>query len=534
VNIFEKQKEYQNRVQGNWFDMSHTHKTSMQIGRLYPVLVEETLPGDKWRMQTSKMARALPMVSPMMHRVTIQEHWIYVPNRIIWKGWEEYLTVRQEDEVRLMPVMNWWDLSVIPDDYNINQSLGAYMGLPQKPILSPDLPVSALPLAAYVSIWNTYFRNTQITAELEFKLLDGLNEFPTDVNYSYNLKPLVVLWRRDYFTSALPSPTLGIDVPIMESGVVQLNPTRGATQYNKVIQADGGGNPSNAAYVRANFGGSDSQMYDANTNEKLVIDPNGQWLVNAGTIETLKSAFALQSYLEKEVKAGGLYKDSINAHWEVELPDYRVALPEFIGANYQNLVVSEVLSATQNADANLGEMAGHGISTKQSKSMSYVTYEHGWMFCLISIVPDFVLSNTGLHKKWTRLLREDYPNPSFANLGDQPIYNKELHILATSPDAVFGYIPRYSEMKFMSSRVSGMMAAELSYWHLAQEVSTTVALNDEFLYCNNNVWDTERIFAVQSAIEGQQLDHFVLDIYFDLSVFRKLPRYQLPTTLLHS
>lgn len=531
MDIFEQQKKYQNRVDGNWFSMPHTHKTSMHFGRLYPVLVEETLPGDIWKVQTSKMVRALPMVSPAMHRVTIQEHWFYVPNRIIWDGWEEYLTVRQEGDTRLMPQINWWDIGGPPSTYTIQQSVGSYMGLPQ---VSPFtvLPVTALPLGAYVSIWNTYFRNTQITAALEFNLLDGLNDIP-ELDYHYNQRPLVVLWRRDYFTSALPSPTLGIEVPIAQSNLVQLNPTRNSTDYNKVFNADGTAWASDAGLAGRNTL-SDNRLMNVNTGTGAVIDPNGQWIINIGTIEMLKSAFALQSYLEKEVKAGGLYKDSINAHWGIELPDYRVQLPEFIGANYQNLVVSEVLSTTQNADADLGELAGHGISTKQSKEISYKTYEHGWIMCCISILPDFVLTPKGIHRKWTRTLREDYPNPSFANLGDQPIYNKELHANHATVNGVFGYIPRYSEMKFISSRVSGLMAAELSYWHLAQEVSSTVALNSSFLYADMNTWDLERIFAVQTAPEGSQIDNFIVDIYFDCNVYRKLPRYQLPQTLLHS
>lgn len=532
MDIFEQQKKYQNRIDGNWFSMPHTHKTSMHFGRLYPVLVEETLPGDIWKVQTSKMVRALPMVSPAMHRVTIQEHWFYVPNRIIWDGWEEYLTVRQEGNARLMPQINWWDIGGPPSTYTINQSVGSYMGLPQVAPFTV-LPVTALPLGAYVAIWNTYFRNTQITAALEFKLLDGLNDIP-ELEYHYNQRPLTVLWRRDYFTSALPSPTLGIEVPLLQSNLVQLNPTRGTDKYNKVIQADGGGNPSTAAYMRANIGGADSIMYDANTNERLVLDPNGQWIINGGTIEMLKSAFALQSYLEKEVKAGGLYKDSINAHWGIELPDYRVQLPEFIGSNYQNLVVSEVLSTTQNDAADLGELAGHGISTKQSKEISYKTYEHGWIMCCISILPDFVLTPQGVHRKWTRALREDYPNPAFANLGDQAILNKELHANHASVNGVFGYIPRYSEMKFIASRVSGLMSSQLSYWHLAQEVSTTVALNSQFIYADYNTWDLERIFAVQTPPEGSQIDNFIVDVYFDCNVYRKLPRYHLPQTLLHS
>lgn len=531
MDIFEIQKKHENYIDSNYFDLSHTHKTSGHFGRLYPVLVEETLPGDRWKMQTSKMVRALPLVSPVMHRVTIKEHWFYVPNRIIWEGWEEFITVKQENIERLHPVIKIWNNNIIPVTYSWNQVVGSYMGLPLAGV-AQDEYVSALPIAGYVAIWNNYFRNTQITSEIDFKLKDGINVWQSDIPYTYEQPPLLVLWRRDYFTSALPSPTLGVSVPLMQDRGVYLNPD--IVGFNRVLRDDRTA-LAGADYFLQGKPAPTSQLQALGVGP-AVIDPNGQWQVNVGTIEMLKSAFALQAYLEKEVKAGGIYKDIINAHWSVDLPDYRVQLPELIGINYQNLVVSEVLSTTQNLDNNtgapLGEMAGHGISTKTGNQFEYTTLEHGHLFCMISIEPDFVLQPVGLHRKWTRTLREDYPNPAFANLGDQAISNKEIHVEHTQPNSTFGYIPRYSEMKYASSRVSGLMADDLSYWHLAQIVPNNVALNSSFLYINDGVWDLERIF-VYGENGNAQADNFVMDIYFDITVQRKLPRYSLPQTLLH-
>lgn len=521
--------ELDNKTPYNVFDLSHSHKTSFQFGKLYPVLTMETLPGDTFYMSTVKMIRALPLVSPVMHNFTINEHWFYVPHRIIWDGWEEFITVRQEGIERLHPTMAVFRADRKPVNLQWEQCLGVYMGLPYVGtvgIMGGTTQVSALPLAAYISIWNNYYRQTQIMAAVPFELKDGVNVSLTDVSYDYAFAPLPVIWKRDYFTAALPSPTIGIDVPMMQDRGVYLNPD--ITGFNRVLKQN-----------RTAYGVGSVLLGLSGPNEELtggaegpsVIDPNGQWQINPGTIEMLRSAFALQSYLEKENRAGGRYKDVIQAHFNVDIPDYRVSIPEYIGSTYQNIIVSEVLSQTENADAPLGEMAGHGISVRKGGQFKYTTLEHGTLLCLVSIVPEFVLMNRGISKMWRRNLREDYPFPSFANLGEQEILNEEINANHTSPQGVWGYIPRYSEMKYQQSLVTGNMATTLSHWHLAQDVADNVALNSTFLFINQSesIWDLTRIF----GYEGGNPDYFVADIYFDMKVRRALPRYDLPMSLGH-
>lgn len=526
------------RIPQNWIDKSHSHKTSMSFGKLYPLLVEETMPGDKWVMSTTKFVRCLPLVAPVMHQFSINEHWFYVPNRILWDGWEEFITVRQETTERLMPTVRVFSADRKPVNITINQMLGVYMGLPIIGVTAGagGTPITALPLAGYVQIWNNFFRQTQIMQEIEFTLSDGLNTtLSGGVNYDYAFGPLFVLWRRDYFTASLPSPTLGINVPAGSNMNVLLNQT--ATGVNKTYKND---RTAFAGYegagVSPNVGGN--ALYAVTSGLGIVIDPNDQWYVQPSTIETLRSAFALQAYLEKENRAGGRYKDIIEAHYPVKIPDYRVSLPEYIGSTYQNLVISEVLSQTQYQDGgstgdrlNLGDMAGHGISVKKGGRFEYTTLEHGYMYCLVSIVPELTYMNRGIHRMWRREYREDFPMPEFANLGEQAILNEELHAGHVSPQGTFGYVPRYSEMKYSQSRVSGEMADTLSFWHLGQALPTNVALNPAFLSINEAVYDLDRMFAVQNTGDFAYVDNFIADVYFDIKVKRPLPRYGMPANL---
>ena len=46
----------------------------------------------------------------------------------------------------------------------------------------------------------------------------------------------------------------------------------------------------------------------------------------------------------------------------------------------------------------------------------------------------------GLNRFWNKTSRFDFYDPIFANLGEQPIYNKELFMQGTDEDnEVFGY-----------------------------------------------------------------------------------------------
>lgn len=534
------------RIPQNWIDFSHSLKTSFNMGALYPVLVKETMPGDKWRMSTTKFVRCLPLVAPVMHQFTINEHWFYVPNRIIWEGWEEFITVRQETTERLMPQLEIWNPSNKPTNIKWEQIVGNYMGLPAATgfTLGSTYLVTALPVCGYVQIWNNFFRQTQIMSEILCEPIDGINT-TANLIYVYERAPLRVLWKRDYFTAALPSPTLGVSVPLnslqANADVYLKTVAQGGTEPNKVwTAATRGAFPVNNNLIGTTTATFNNSLADGG-GTKTVIDPNGQWYVNLGTIEMLRSAFALQAYLEKENRAGGRYKDVIEAHYPVTIPDYRVNIPEYIGSTYQNLVISEVLQQTPNYGTNeapdytpLGEMGGHGISVKRGGQFEYTCLEHGYMYCLVSIVPELVYNNRGIEKMWRREFREDFPLPEFANLGEQEILFSELNASSPSAGSTFGYVPRYSEMKYAQNRISGEMGSTLDYWHLGQTIGSTAVLNASFLTIDQAVYDLDRMFAIEGTEEFPYFDNFVADIYFDINIKRALPRFGLPANLTHN
>ena len=81
-----------NAPKRNVFDLSHERKMTMKMGYLTPILLSEVLPGDKFNVRMEILMRTMPMLAPMMHRVNVYLHFFFVPYRLIWNDWEDFIT----------------------------------------------------------------------------------------------------------------------------------------------------------------------------------------------------------------------------------------------------------------------------------------------------------------------------------------------------------------------------------------------------------------------------------------------------------
>lgn len=63
------------------------------MGKLVPIHVQECIPGDKFNFKAVNFLRMAPMIAPVMHQVKVHIHHFYIPNRLVWDGWEEFITL---------------------------------------------------------------------------------------------------------------------------------------------------------------------------------------------------------------------------------------------------------------------------------------------------------------------------------------------------------------------------------------------------------------------------------------------------------
>jgi len=524
------------RVDSSRFDLGHEKKLTFNMGQLVPVCLMEAVPGDRFSLSYANLLRFAPLVSPVMHRVRVKTEYFFVPNRILFPEWEEFIT-----GVSGTPVA----APTVTIDGNVPVgSLADYLGIPPGDYSLNPLDVSAIPMAAYYKIYDEWYRDQNLISEKFAELIPGNNPL---YDIKTLAKPLNRAWEHDYFTSALPTAQQGqdVDLPLVNQQEVEVTARdngsiAGNTGFFRT-SSDFAPLSGDSTYISSAAGPSPltSGMRSVESGAPLMYDPHGTLVVDiqaeAATINDLREAFSLQAFLERTIRGGARYIEQIFSHFGVKSSDARLQRPELIGRSVQNMVISEVLSTAQSsndgstAEIAVGSMAGHAISVGGNDTFTYNCEEHGFIIGLVSVIPDTAYQD-GLHRLFSRKDRLDYIWPSFAHLGEQEIYNKEIMCHDVdgsiySPDNVFGYVPRYSEYRYHPSGVAGQFRDTLSFWTLGRQFSPDAPpnLNDEFVTCE----PSRDIFAVVDP----EVDTIFAQVINNHTVVRKLPRYGVPSTL---
>lgn len=539
----------------NVFNLSYENKLTMNMGELVPIMCMPIVPGDKFRVNTEALVRLAPLVAPMMHRVNVYTHYFFVPNRLVWDKWEDFITKGIDGEdVPVLPFLQLQDnLATTEADFRRyfgDSTLWDYLGLPtvkgigskvhQGIVNGVHFPngfrVSALPFRAYQLIYNEYYRDQNLTEAVPLNLGSGSD--------NSNLANLTYLrrrsWEKDYFTSALPWLQRGPEVTVPVGGAfgdVVVDPSAG---YQKFIDRNGdvytptttvtegmiqmgapGATPSVTGEMMA---GSNAGAFK--TQAHVWLDPNGTLKVNgdeAGiSIQDLRTSNALQRWFERNARGGSRYIEQILAHFGVRSSDARLQRPQFLGGGKMPVAVSEVLqTSSTDATSPQANMAGHGISAGVNNGFKHYFEEHGYVIGLMSIMPRTGYQQ-GVPRDFTKFDNMDFYFPEFAHLSEQEIKNQELYVSndPTYNEGTFGYTPRYAEYKYHESEAHGDFRGNMSFWHLNRIFTNKPNLNTTFVECN----PSNRVFATS----GTRDDKFWVQIYQDVKALRLMPKYGTP------
>lgn len=511
------------RPPSSTFDLSHDKKLSCKMGQLVPILCMETVPGDRFTVSSAQMLRFAPMLAPVMHQISVYTHFYFVPNRILWSNWEDFITGGEDGTAA--PTFPYISLSSIA-----NGDLADYLGLPYA-IASADY--NALPFAAYQAIYGEYYRDQNLqtsTTQKKYDCVDGDNSAAVAAGTLNVLRNRA--WQHDYFTSALPwtqkgaeaTIPLGTEAPLLYTPTVPMEAIISGTvpgSGRHSIEGNVPGSVSNSAILEIDRGGGNYSEISIDVSDAHVADLSN---ATAATIIDLRNAFRLQEWLEKNARAGSRYIEVILSHFGVRSSDARLQRPEFLGGSASPVTISEVLqsSATSSEPTPQGNMAGHGISAGGSNKWSYFCEEHGFIIGIMSVMPKTAYQQ-GVPRIFRKFDKFDYYWPSFAHIGEQPIYNYE--IFSNPPDGfdndVFGYTPRYAEYKYVPPTVHGDFRDSLDFWHLGRKFSSRPSLNSAFIRCQES--ETDRIFAVQDGS-----DQLWCLIYHKISARRPMPYFGTP------
>lgn len=465
----------------NKFSLSHYKLFSCDMGDLIPMACVEVLPGDSFQHNTSVLVRCSPLLAPVMHPVQISIHHFYVPHRLVWEDFEDFITGGPDgNDDTVAPYRN-----ISAGNPTIG-SLADYFGIPTN--VGP-IHVSTLPFRGYNLIWNEFFRDQDLQAEQPINYGSG-----EDTSTGNALKK--VCWEKDYFTSSRPweqkgpsvTVPLGVSAPVL--GIGKENQV--FNSVDKTVYETGASGPK--VWPTA------SMIHGDDTNHRYFVDddPNNPGFpniradltnVSAVTVNVLREAMALQRYEEARARYGSRYTEYLR-YLGVRSSDSRLQRPEYLGGGRQSIQFSEVLQTAEGADP-VGSMVGHGIGAVRSNRYRRFFEEHGYVISLFSVRPKTMYMD-GLKRHWSKTTKEDYWQKELQHIGQQPIFNKEVYALSGSPNQPFGYQDRYDEYRRIESSISGEFRnSVLDYWHMARSFSSPPALNDAFVTCT----PTDRVFA---------------------------------------
>lgn len=534
------------------FDRSSSIKTSFNVGDLVPFYLDEVLPGDTFDVETSFVTRLQTLITPPMDDLFLDMYYFFVPSRLCWTHWKEFMgestSAWTSDVEYQVPQLTFSKV----DKTVLQKSLLDYFGVP----INPDgvLSISRLPINAYNLIWNEWFRDENLQDEILVDIDDGNLEFDKS-NSARGGKLLKVNKLHDYFTSALPQPQKGEDVTISsifgDIPVVTRDKVNNTGKHPAVSLVNVNGFPitegkyrsmyaaSNIprlpsrpeSYTTLNFGTTEIPLDDNITDDSgiyfnnLYADPSGS---DPLTVNSLRLAFATQQMLETDARSGSRYVELLRGHFGVISPDGRLQRPELLSANRTRINVHQIVQQSESNTTPLGTTAAMSLTSNTDNSFVKSFTEHGFVIGVMCARYTHTYQQ-GLQRMWSRKNRLDYYFPILANIGEQPIYSREIYYENDgfgSLDDVFGYQEAWADYRYKTSIVTGEMRSgitnSLQSWHFADYYAQKPTLSSAWI--QEDKTNVDRTLAVTSKLADQIFG----DFYVKNLTTRVMPVHSIP------
>jgi len=513
------------------FDRSHAYKTTLNSGFLYPIFVDEVLPGDTFNLSMTGFARLSTPLKPIMDNAYFNTFFFFVPNRLLWTNWKKFngeQTNPGDSTQFLVP-----QVTSSATGFGVG-TIYDYMGLPV--ITTAAISASAFHLRAYNLIYNEWFRDENLQASVTVPTNDG-----PDLASTYTL--LRRGKRHDYFTASLPWPQKSdagaVTIPLGTQAIVRTQPAELVTGpgTGMLMRSAAGAQPplgGNIAFgsLGGVYSGSGFTFAGANP-----IYPSNLYAdlttATAATINQLRQAFQIQRLYERDARGGTRYTEIVRAHFGVVSPDARLQRPEYLGGGQSPVLVSQVPqtggTGSTGTTTPQGNLAAFGTSTLHGHGFSKAFTEHGVILGLISIRADLTYQR-GLHRMWSRRSRFDFFWPALGHIGEQAVLSQEIYCDGSVNDqSVWGYQERYAEYRYFPSTITGLFRSNvptpLDIWHLSQDFGATrPLLNSTFI---QDTPPFARVVAVPSE------PTFIFDSWFQLRCARPMPVYGVPGLIDH-
>lgn len=546
--------------------------TTFDSGQLIPFYVDEVLPGDTFNVNTAAIIRMTTPKYPVMDDAYIDFYYFYCPNRILWDNFKHFMGEVESEP--WMPKKTYQVPKIVIKKHEqrevpFEQSILDYMGVPTKVIKKneeKEIKINALPVRAYVKIWNEFFRDQNVENEAVFTTDDKDIVYRDDntIALEWNLQNAIAGGRclsvskfHDYFTSCLPYPQRGPEVTIALTGNAALRAytdpertklagnetyyfvgqhfTNGVNNFSTMYNNTTGPNYGIRANLSTKNGGATNvngetvQTFSKDEDDIIVHRYLGADLTNieATTINQLRQAFAVQHYYEALARGGSRYREQVRALFGVSISDKTIQIPEYLGGGRYHVNINQIVQTsgqqTEN-DTPIGETGAMSVTPINEASFTKSFEEHGFVIGVMCVRHNRSYQQ-GLERFWSRSDRLDYYFPQFANIGEQPVKKKEIMLTGTSTDdETFGYQEAWADYRMKPNRVSGKMRSNaegtLDFWHYADNYKNVPTLSQE--------WMTEDKTEIARTLIVQDEPQFFGAIRVMNKTTRCMPLYSVP------
>lgn len=536
-------------IQRSTFNKPFQHKGSANLGELIPFYIEDVLPGSTYKIDTASFIRTGTLISPIMDNLYLDIYYFFVPKRIIWNHWKQFMGENDQSA---------WTQSTEYKEPNAvinrkNQTTGTTLfnyltGCTTTTNANNNYAIiSELPLRAYYEVCNTWFRNENTKAPTLYT-----KEDTTNTNISYEDKPYIANKFRDYFTSCLPAPQKGDPVSLSVSG--NMNIIAGSTihELGGTLKLAGVGTTgktgTNTAYnLGIDYGHSNGDVYANGTGSAFATDSDSAITktnlevdlesATYTTINQLRFAFQLQKFYEKGGLYGTRYQETLKGMFGVNANNARLDIPEYLTGERIPINIDQVIATAQTGNNDSiqvaqGNTAGYSATGTYTEGFTKSFEEHGYIIGFMVLRQENTYSSA-MPKMFLRRNKLDYYFPVFANIGNQPVYKKELNFEEyAASEEIFGYQEAWADYRYKPSYTSGLLNPNatnaLSYWTLCDSKPKVNVISSQFTDATKT--NLERALAVSSEASGAQ---YIFDMYVKTKATLPMPLFSIPGLIDH-
>lgn len=329
---------------------------------------------------------------------------------------------------------------------------------------------------------------------IDNKVANSSTSFYSNIQYGIGLAPVSKL--PDYFTTCLPSPQKGQTVNILDS-------------FGKV------------PVVYGEQGELSSLMADLSNSGALV------------SVNDLRFSIALQQFSELDARGGTRYIEMVLSHFGVNSKDLRTQRAQYIGGFTRNIVITQVLQTTESSSTSsvssglgaFGGMSNTFIESDQYEKMLFSAEEHGYLMIACCVRVEQIYSQ-GIDKDWNKRVLHDFYFPTFANIGEQPVYTSEIYYDEEKKNQtdIFGYNEAWSDLRWETNKLTGYFSPDsklslLSFTY-ANNFKSSPVLNADFIQEDKN--------RVAQTLKYQETHQYYGEFAVIMKVSRELPVQSVP------